>query len=56
MTRTRKLRRWFLEEKYKDLSSAIYAGEKEIVSEAAVKYRDGRKGRITTAIHIQDVA
>jgi len=56
MTRTRKLRRWFLEEKYKDLSGAIYAGEKEIVSEAAVKYRDGRKGTITTAIRIQDVA
>jgi long-chain acyl-CoA synthetase len=56
MTRTRKLRRWFLEDKYKDLSTAIYAGEKEIVSEAAVKYRDGRKGTITTAIHIQDVA
>jgi len=56
MTRTRKLRRWFLEDKYKELCAAVYQGKERIISEAEVKYRDGRKGRVTTSIQIRDVS
>ncbi len=52
LTRTRKLRRAYVEEKYKDLIVALYNDEAELVVEASVTYRDGRKGTIRTAIKI----
>jgi len=55
LTRTRKLRRWFLEDKYKDLVEAIYRGKTKITTEAEVRYRDGRTGKISTDIHIRDL-
>ena len=55
LTRTRKLRRSFVEERYGDLINAIYSGQQEVMAEAEVKYRDGRKGKITTAIRIVTV-
>lgn len=56
MTRTRKLRRAFIEKKYADLIAAIYGGKDEFVTEAEVKYRDGRTGRVKTAIRIHTPA
>lgn len=53
MTRTRKLRRTFIEKKYADLIAAIYGGKDEFITEAEVKYRDGRTGRVKTAIRIR---
>jgi len=52
LTRTRKLRRTFVEDRYRDLVGALYGEEKEYAVEAAITYRDGRKGVIKTAIHI----
>ncbi len=46
LTRTRKLRRDFLEKRYQDLIDAIYAWKERIVSEVPVKYRDGRTALI----------
>jgi len=54
LTRTRKLRRSFMEERYKDLIKAIYSDKEEVIVEAPVTYRDGRKGSITTAIKIRN--
>jgi len=56
LTRTRKLKRSFLEGKYKDLIHAMYNGAKEVVAETPVIYRDGRKGLAKTAISIRDVS
>ncbi len=56
LTRTRKLRRSFVEEKYRDLIEALYGSEKEISVEAQVTYRDGRQGLIRTDIRVNDVA
>jgi len=56
LTRTKKLRRWFLEDRYKDLIAAIYSGQDKMVTEAQVKYRDGRQGKIVTSIRVADVA
>ena len=55
LTRTRKLRRGFVEERYKDLIDAIYKGGDRVSVEAPVTYRDGRKGIVTTTIMVRDV-
>jgi long-chain acyl-CoA synthetase len=55
LTRTRKLRRSFLQDRYKDLINAIYNGIEEMPVEADVKYRDGRTGKIKTNIRIWTV-
>ena len=53
LTRTRKLRRTFLEERYRGLIDAIYGDEAEVPIEARVTYRDGRTGTIKTTISIK---
>ncbi len=53
MTRTRKLRRAFVENKYAELIAAIYGGKDEFATQAEVKYRDGRKATVKTAILIR---
>lgn len=55
LTRTRKLRRTFVEERYKNLIDALYGHEQEIAMEAQVTYRDGREGVIRTAIRVNRV-
>ena len=52
LTRTRKLRRAFMEERYRGLIEALYGNSNEIVLEAEVKYRDGRTGVVTTPVKI----
>ncbi|MBP1707688.1 MAG: putative fatty-acid--CoA ligase [Chloroflexi bacterium] len=55
LTRTRKLRREFMEEKYKDLIEALYSGLAEVPVQAQVTYRDGRKGTVSTTIKVREV-
>ena len=55
LTRTRKLRRTFVENRYSDLITALYGGDREYKVEASITYRDGRKGLIKTAIQINQV-
>ncbi len=55
LTRTRKLRRDFMEERYKELISAMYQGLEEINVDASVTYRDGRKGTMATSIKVRTV-
>jgi long-chain acyl-CoA synthetase len=52
LTRTRKIRRGFMEERYKDLVQAIYHGDPGIDIETQVKYRDGRQATMKTHIKI----
>jgi long-chain acyl-CoA synthetase len=56
LTRTRKLRREFMEERYKELIKAIYQDGKEINVQAPVTYRDGRKGVVTTSIKVRQIS
>ncbi len=56
MTRTRKVRRRIVEEKYADLIGALYDGSKEIYTETEVTYEDGRKGKISATLEIRDAA
>ncbi len=53
MTRTRKLRRAFLADRYADIIAAIYAGLPAAPIRAAVSYRDGRQSIVETTLHIE---
>ncbi|OPL14279.1 MAG: hypothetical protein AVO39_09400 [delta proteobacterium MLS_D] len=52
LTRTRKIRRGFMEERYSNLVEAIYRGDPGVDIETQVKYRDGRKATMKTHINI----
>lgn len=55
LTRTMKLRRAFVAERYRELIHAIYRDRSEVPMEAEVRYRDGRMGTIKTTISIKRV-
>ncbi|MBM3145155.1 MAG: long-chain fatty acid--CoA ligase [Chloroflexi bacterium] len=52
MTRTRKLRRGLLAERYQEIIDAMYDGREECKVSAVVRYRDGRTSSIETMVHI----
>ena len=54
LTRTRKVRRGFIAEKYAPLLEALYAGKAEQFIETKVKFEDGRDGSISATVRIQD--
>ena len=54
LTRTRKLKREFIQKSYENLIAAMYDGRDEISVEALVKYRDGRTSKTATTLSIQD--
>jgi len=54
LTRTRKVRRGFIGEKYAELVAALYDGRKSVHVEAQVRYEDGRTGKISADLRIED--
>ena len=56
MTRTQKVRRVVVEDKFGDIISAMYDGKAEIYTETEVTYEDGRKGQIKATLTIVDAA
>ncbi len=54
LTRTRKVRRSFIEDKYKVLIDAIYGGLKEQFIETAVRFEDGRTGKVSATLRVHD--
>jgi long-chain acyl-CoA synthetase len=54
LTRTRKVRRGFIAEKYALLVEALYGGKRSCFIETEVKFEDGRKGRIGAEVAIRD--
>jgi long-chain acyl-CoA synthetase len=56
LTRSRKLRRDFLEERYAPLIDGLYAGEDEITITVPVTYQDARKGTLTSKVAITEVS
>ena len=55
LTRTRKVRRAFIAEKYAVLIDALYAGKPSQYIETQVKFEDGRQGMIAADLKIADV-
>ncbi|MEM9270824.1 MAG: long-chain fatty acid--CoA ligase, partial [Pseudomonadota bacterium] len=54
LTRTQKVRRRVIAEKYADLITALYDGSNEVFAETEVTYEDGRKGKISATLEIRD--
>ena len=54
MTRTRKVRRAVVGEKFADLVDALYDGSASVYTETEVTYEDGRKGQIKATLQICD--
>ena len=55
MTRTRKLRRAYVEERFSDLITACYGDKEEIMVSVPITYRDGRKATIESIVRVTDV-
>ena len=54
MTRTRKVRRNIIADKFDDLLAALYNGAEEVFTTTEVTYEDGRKGAISATLKIAD--
>jgi len=54
MTRTRKVKRGFINDKYQVLVDAMYGGKAEQFIETAVKFEDGRSGSVSATLKIID--
>jgi len=54
LTRTRKVRRGFIAQKYGVLVDALYSGKKEQFIETQVKFEDGRTGSVSATLTIVD--
>jgi len=52
LTRTRKLRRNLLYERYEEMITTMYGGGNSVQVRATVKYRDGREGTVETAVQV----
>ena len=55
LTRTRKVRRGFIAQKYAILIDALYDGKQRQYIETQVKFEDGRQGMISADLEIRDV-
>ena len=56
ITRTRKVRRGYIAQKYAALIEALYGDREHVEVEAKVTYEDGRTGTIRADVRIRDVA
>jgi long-chain acyl-CoA synthetase len=54
LTRTRKVRRGFIAEKYDVLVDALYGGKAEQFIETQVKFEDGRSGSVSATLKIEN--
>ena len=55
LTRTRKLRRTFLEERYHEIVEALFSGATEVHFDTTVTYEDGRVAHSKTDLLVMDV-
>ena len=54
MTRTRKVRRRIVEDKFDDLIDGLYGDAASVYTETEVTYEDGRKGKIKANLELRD--
>ncbi len=56
LTRTRKVRRRIIEEKFAELIEALYSDKTSQYTETEVTYEDGRKGKISATLELRNAA
>jgi long-chain acyl-CoA synthetase len=56
ITRTRKLRRAVVEQRYESIIAALYGGEKAVDVDIAITYETGAVGRLRRTLAVQEVA
>ena len=56
ITRTRKLRRNVIEERYQALITALYSGARSVVENTRITYETGQTGTISRMLSIHEVA
>ena len=55
LTRTRKLRRAFVEKRYQEIVDALYSDDDTVHIDTTVKYEDGRQAHINIDLHIRKI-
>jgi long-chain acyl-CoA synthetase len=55
LTRTRKVRRAFVENRYQEVIAALYGGQGEVAIDTTIKYQDGRTARIHTTLLVREL-
>jgi long-chain acyl-CoA synthetase len=55
LTRTRKLRRAFVEKRYEDIVTALYSDTDTVYIDTTITYEDGRKAHIKTDLHVRSI-
>ena len=55
LTRTRKVRRSFVEERYKGIILALYGDEEKIAVDTTIRYQDGRTARIQANLAVRQM-
>jgi long-chain acyl-CoA synthetase len=54
LTRTNKVKRGFIADKYSTLVDGLYAGKNEQFIETVVKFEDGRSGSVSATLKLSD--
>jgi long-chain acyl-CoA synthetase len=55
LTRTRKLRRAFVEERYASIVAALYSDEDRIAIDTTIRFQDGKTARIQTTLAVRQL-
>jgi long-chain acyl-CoA synthetase len=55
LTRTRKVRRAFVEERYQEVIAALYSAAREVPIDAVIRFQDGKTARIRTTLQVREL-
>jgi long-chain acyl-CoA synthetase len=56
LTRTRKVRRVFVEDRYRDVIGALYSEAEQVPIDAVIKFQDGKTARIKTTLLVRQLS